>query len=81
MQAYEFNEPDTRSKLTDHFKDSLPYNIYSTQGTAGEGRGGVAVLVHNSMSHRILGKPSFPAHKRWMTITIATPDPGQGRVD
>jgi hypothetical protein len=38
MQANELNEPDTRSNLTNHFKDSLPYNIYSTQDTAGEGR-------------------------------------------
>ena len=59
MHANELNEPNARSKLTDQFNNSLPYNIYSTQGTAGEGRGGVAVLVHNSMSHRIIGKPFF----------------------
>jgi exonuclease III len=74
MHANELYEPDAHSKLTDQFNDSLPYNIYSTQGTAGEGRGGVAVLVHNSMSHRIIDKPSLPTHKLWMTITIATPD-------
>ena len=74
MQANELNKPDTRSELTDHFNNSLPYTIYSTQGIAGEGRGGVAVLVHYYMFHRILGKPSLPTHKRWMTISIATPD-------
>ena len=74
MHANELNDPEARSKLTDQFKDSLPYTIHSTQGTTGEGRGGVAVLVHTSMSHRIIGKPTLPTHKRWMTITIATPD-------
>ena len=74
MRANELNSSEDRSKLADSFKDTLPYNIYSTNGTTGEGRGGVAVLVHTSLSHRIIRKPSFPAHKRWMTITIATPD-------
>lgn len=36
MQANELNEPDNHFKLTDHFKDSLSYNIYSTQGTSSE---------------------------------------------
>jgi hypothetical protein len=78
MQANELNDdPDSElfQARSPHFKDNLPYNIHSTNGTVDKGGGGVAVLVYKSiMSHRILGKPSFPAHKRWMTITIATPD-------
>ena len=31
MQANELNELDTRSRLTDHFKDSLAHNILSLQ--------------------------------------------------
>jgi hypothetical protein len=30
MHANELNDPDARSKLTDQFNDSLPYNIHST---------------------------------------------------
>jgi hypothetical protein len=75
MKPNELNDLDDRSHLSDQFQDTLPYNMYSTEGisTPGE-RGGVAVLVHTSLSYRVLGQPFTPSHKRWMTITIATPD-------
>ena len=75
MKPNELNNLDDRSQLSDQFKDTLPYNMYSTEGisTPGE-RGGVAVLVHTSLAHRVLGQPVTPPHKRWMTLTLATPD-------
>ena len=56
MKPNELNNPDDRSHLSDQFKDTLPYNMYSTEGisTPGE-RGGVVVLVHDSLLHRVLG--------------------------
>jgi hypothetical protein len=56
-------------------QDTLPYNMCSTEGisTPGE-RGGVAVLVHTFLSHRVLGQLVTPSHKRWLTITLATTD-------
>ena len=61
MKPNELNNLDDRSKLSDQFKDTLPYNMYSTEGisTPGE-RGGVAVLVHTSLAHRVLGQPVTP---------------------
>ena len=75
MIPNELDDPDARGRLGDHFNNSLPYNIYSTEGQSTQGeRGGVVVLVHESLSHRVLGKPHVPPHKRWLTITLATPD-------
>jgi hypothetical protein len=65
MIPNELDDPDARARLGDHFKDTLPYNIYSTEGQSTQGeRGGVVVLVHESLAHRVLGKPHVPPHKR-----------------
>jgi hypothetical protein len=75
MTPNELDDPDSRGRLGDQFKENLPYNIYSTEDQSTQGkRGGVVVLVHESLAHRVLGKPHIPPHKQWMTITLATPD-------
>jgi hypothetical protein len=67
MKPNELNDLDDRSHLSDQFQDTLPYNMYSTEGISTPGqRGGVAVLVHTSLSHRVLGQPVTPSHKRWL---------------
>ena len=29
-------------------------------------------MIHESLAHKVLGKPHVRPHKRWMTITLAT---------
>ena len=59
----ELDDPDGRGRLDDQFKENLPYNIYSMEGQSNQGdRGGVVVLVHESLTYRVLGKPIVLPH-------------------
>ena len=51
----------------------FPYTIHVTTGTEEGTRGGIIMLIHKDWTHRKVGTPYTPTHKRWTDHILHTP--------
>ena len=53
--------------------ENLPYTVFSTSTSTPGEKGGVVLLLHKKWQHRVVGKPTYDEHGRWLSVDIRTP--------
>jgi exonuclease III len=53
--------------------ENLPYTVLSTSTSTPCEKGGVVLLLHKKWQHRVVGKPTYEEHGRWLSVDIRTP--------